>query len=80
MIRALYSSASSMVAQQQNMDIISNNIANVNTTGYKRVRAAFQDALYSVMETRRGGQDVNLQVGNGSRGAANQRNFGQGAL
>ena len=36
MIRALYSSASSMVTQQQNMDIISNNIANTNTTGYKK--------------------------------------------
>ena len=77
MIRALYSSASSMAAQQQSMDVISNNIANVNTVGYKKVRVTFQDALYSAMETRRDGQGVNLQVGNGSRAAATQRNFGQ---
>ena len=80
MIRALYSSASSMAAQQQSMDVISNNIANVNTVGYKKVRVTFQDALYSAMETRRDGQGVNLQVGNGSRAAATQRNFGQGVL
>jgi len=69
-----------MVTQQQNMDIISNNIANTNTTGYKKVRAAFQDLLYSAMEVRRDGQNTNLQVGNASRLAATQRNFEQGAL
>jgi len=80
MIRALYSSAASMMAQQQNMDIISNNIANINTAVYKKVRATFQDALYSAIEIRGGDQQANLQVGNGSRLAATQRDFKQGGL
>ncbi|SFQ29447.1 flagellar hook-basal body protein [Caldicoprobacter faecalis] len=80
MIRALYSSASAMVAQQQNLDIISNNIANINTVAYKKVRPAFQDALYSAMDARRAPEPVNLQVGNGVRVAATQRHFRHGRL
>jgi len=80
MIRALYSSASAMVAQQQNLDIISNNIANINTVAYKKTRPAFQDALYSAMDARRAAEPVNLQIGNGVRLAATQRHFGQGRL
>lgn len=80
MIRALYSSASAMVAQQQNLDIISNNIANINTVAYKKTRPAFQDALYSAMDARRLDEPVNLQVGNGVRVAATRRHFGQGGL
>lgn len=80
MIRALYSSASAMVAQQQNLDIISNNIANMNTVAYKKVRSAFQDALYSAMDTRRRPEPANLQIGNGVRVAATQRHFGYGKM
>lgn len=46
---SLYASATGMVAQQRNVDTISNNIANVNTTGFKRGRAEFQDLLYQTV-------------------------------
>ena len=46
MMRALWSSASGMVAQQKNIDVISNNISNVNTVGFKGSRADFQDLIY----------------------------------
>ncbi len=46
MIRALYSAASGMNAQQMNVDNIANNLANANTTGYKMRRTQFQDLLY----------------------------------
>lgn len=43
MMRALYSSAAGMQSQQTNLDVISNNLANVNTTGFKKNKAEFQD-------------------------------------
>ena len=46
MLRALYTAATGMEAQQINIDTIANNIANVNTTGFKQARAEFQDLLY----------------------------------
>jgi len=46
MIPALYSASSGMQAQQLNLDTIANNLANVNTTGFKRTRVDFQDLLY----------------------------------
>lgn len=46
MIRALYTSATGMQAQETNIDVISNNLANVNTTSYKKSRAEFQDLMY----------------------------------
>ena len=49
MIRALYSAASGMNAQQLNVDNIANNIANANTNGFKTRRAQFQDLLYQSM-------------------------------
>jgi len=51
MMRALYTAATGMQAQQLNMDVISNNLANVNTTGFKRSRADFQDLLYQQIRT-----------------------------
>lgn len=51
MIRALFSAASGMQAQQMNVDVISNNIANVNTAGFKRSRPDFQDLVYQTMST-----------------------------
>lgn len=77
MIRAFYSSAAGMMAQQNNIDIISNNISNINTVGYKKERASFKDAMYTAMERRP--QPVNLQVGNGVRVGATQRYFHQGS-
>ena len=46
MIRALYSAASGMTAQQMSIDTIANNLANANTAGYKARRTQFQDLLY----------------------------------
>ncbi|HHZ04783.1 flagellar basal-body rod protein FlgG [Acetomicrobium hydrogeniformans] len=48
MIRALWSGATGMIAQQSNLDVISNNLANVNTTGYKKIRAEFEDLIYQI--------------------------------
>jgi len=52
-MKALGIAATGMMAQQTNVDVISNNIANANTTGYKSTRAAFTDLIYENM-TREG--------------------------
>ena len=84
MIRALYSAASGMTAQQLNVDNIANNLANANTTGYKVRRAQFQDLLYQSMVqpgTSAGQQTVvptGLQLGLGTRAASNEIIFTQG--
>jgi len=49
MMRAMWSAAAGMAVQQSNMDTISNNLANVNTTGFKKARAEFQDLLYQTV-------------------------------
>ncbi len=49
MMRALYTSATGMIAQQFHMDVVSNNLANVNTVGFKKSRADFQDLLYQTL-------------------------------
>ena len=53
MIRALYSAASGMTAQQLNVDNIAHNLANANTVGYKTRRAQFQDLLYQTVHRQR---------------------------
>jgi flagellar basal-body rod protein FlgG len=84
MIRALYSAASGMTAQQLNVDNIANNLANANTTGYKMRRAQFQDLLYqSIIQpgSSAGQQTVvptGLQVGLGTRPSSNEIIFTQG--
>ena len=50
MIRALWTSASGMIAQQLNLDVTANNLANVNTTGFKKNRAEFEDLMYQNMK------------------------------
>src|SRR5205814_4688372 len=77
MIRALYSAASGMTAQQLNVDNIANNLANANTAGYKTRKAQFQDLLYQSMVTpgtSAGQQTVvptGLQLGLGTRTSPN---------
>ena len=84
MIRALYSAASGMSAQQLNVDNIANNIANANTTGFKSRRAQFQDLLYQSMiqPGAAAGQQstipTGLQLGLGTRAASNEVIFSQG--
>ena len=51
MIRALWTAASGMQAQQMNIDVVSNNLANVSTTGFKKSRADFQDLMYQTVKT-----------------------------
>jgi flagellar basal-body rod protein FlgG len=83
-IRALYSAASGMSAQQLNVDNIANNLANSNTAGYKARRAQFQDLLYQNMiqpGAAAGQQSVvpsGLQLGLGTRAASNEIVFTQG--
>ena len=84
MIRALYSAASGMKAQELNVDNIANNLANANTNGFKMRRTQFQDLLYqSVVQpgAAAGSQTIvpsGLQVGLGTRPASNEIIFSQG--
>jgi flagellar basal-body rod protein FlgG len=86
MLRALYSSAAGMESQQMNLDIIANNLANVNTTGFKRSKIEFQDLLYQTNKAagaeQGGGNQLptGLQVGHGSRAVATSRVFTNGEL
>jgi flagellar basal-body rod protein FlgG len=84
MIRALYSAASGMNAQQMNVDNIANNLANANTNGFKMRRTQFQDLLYqSYVQpgAAAGSQTIvpsGLQIGLGTRPASNEIIFSQG--
>jgi flagellar basal-body rod protein FlgG len=75
-----------MIGQQANIDTISNNLANVNTSGFKKVRADFEDLLYQTVKTagtpatEETVVPVGVQMGHGVRLAATQRMFSQGAL
>lgn len=83
MIRALDTAATGLAAQQMNMDVVSNNLANVNTTGYKKVRAEFKDLAYDTIKAAGGaeGSDPSsLQVGLGVEVSGTQRLFFQGSL
>ncbi len=86
MIRALWTAATGMEAQQLNMDVIANNLANINTTGFKKSRADFQDLLYqssrAVGAPAANGSEVptGIQVGLGTRTAAVQKIFTVGEL
>jgi len=86
MVRSLWTAASGMTGQQFNIDTIANNLSNVNTTGFKKNRADFEDLLY---QTRRvagtPATEVTLvptgvQVGHGVKVAATQKVFTQGSL
>lgn len=67
MMRALYSAASGMIAQQLNMDTIANNLANVNTYGFKKSRAEFQDLLYNTIRGATAQVPTGMQIGVGVR-------------
>lgn len=86
MMRALWSAASGMKTQQDNMDVVAHNLANVNTTGHKKQRAEFHDLLYQTLRGAgaQSGPDSQyptaLQIGLGAKLAATQRIFTQGSL
>lgn len=83
---ALQAAASGMMAQQTRVEVIANNLANVNTTGFKRSRAHFEDLLYQTVEEAQNEQTPDtdtseeIQVGRGVRLAAVQRVEAQGPL
>lgn len=85
MIRALWSAASGMRAQQIQVDEISNNLANVNTTGYKNEKTEFKTLLYQTLQTETttangDPKPVPAQVGLGTRVASTTTNFTQGSM
>ncbi|HEY8606464.1 MAG TPA: flagellar basal-body rod protein FlgG [Noviherbaspirillum sp.] len=86
MIRSLWISKTGLDAQQTQMDVISNNLANVSTAGFKRSRAVFEDLLYQTMR-QPGAQSSQqtqlpsgLQIGTGVRPVATEKIFTQGNL
>ena len=84
MLRSLWTAASGMKAQALNIDVLSNNLANVNTTGYKRGRADFQDLIYETLRLAGASSSIStevptgIQLGHGTRTAAIQKIFLQG--
>ena len=86
MLRSLYTAATGMDAQQTKLDIIAHNLANTSTTGFKRVRADFEDLLSETIRSataptaQGGGRPEALQVGLGVRTATTTRAFSQGDM
>lgn len=86
MIRSLYIAKTGLEAQQTNMDVIANNLANVSTNGFKRQRAVFEDLMYQTLR-QPGAQSSEqttlpsgLQIGTGVRPVATERLHSQGNL
>jgi flagellar basal-body rod protein FlgG len=87
MIRALYTAASGMAAQQANIDNVAHNLANVNTTGFKKTRMEFEDLVYQQAkaagtQTSASGQEapIGLEIGLGTKPVATARDFSTGNL
>lgn len=85
MMRALYTAATGMIAQQTNVDNISNNLSNVNTVGYKQEKTEFKSLLYQTIQTRTtsaNGEEkpISAQVGLGTRIASNTSIYTQGSM
>lgn len=83
-MRALWTAATGMKSQQLNIDTISNNLSNVNTTSYKTQNAEFKDLFYTNLKSANvldeEGRPVNLQVGHGSMPVATSRDFKPGSF
>jgi flagellar basal-body rod protein FlgG len=86
MMRSLWTAGSGMTAQQFNIDTIANNLANVNTAGFKKSRVDFQDLLYQSVRyagtpVTQGAQiPTGIQIGHGVRPVATQKIFTQGTF
>ena len=84
MLRSLYTAATGMIAQQTSIDVTSNNIANVNTVGYKKQRAEFADLFYQTMEyagtstSATTASPTGTEIGLGVRPTAVTKMFSQG--
>ncbi len=85
MLKALNTAATGMAAQQTNMDVIANNLANVSSTGFKRSRAEFEDLMYQTQKEPGAATGLNavsptgVQTGLGVRTAAVQKDFEMGS-
>jgi flagellar basal-body rod protein FlgG len=86
MIRALYTAASGMAAQQANIDTVANNLANVNTVGFKKSRMEFEDLVYQQTKaagsatSSSGEAPIGLEQGLGTRAVATARDFSSGNM
>lgn len=86
MNRALRTAATGMYAQQLNVEIIAHNLANVNTAGFKKSRAEFQDLMYQTLKVSGTSQNPNIQqtieiqIGNGTLPVATLKSFVQGDI
>lgn len=86
MIRALWTAASGMQAQQLNIDVVANNLANVNTAGFKKSRADFEDLMYQTIKapgapsTTTTQVPVGIQVGLGAKPASVTKIFTEGNI
>jgi flagellar basal-body rod protein FlgG len=86
MIKALFTAATGMQAQEMNINVIANNMANVNTTGFKKSRAEFQDLMYQTLvepgssTSESTSTPSGIQVGLGVKPAATKKVFTQGDL
>src|SRR5262245_62214939 len=86
MIRARYTADSGMNAQHTNINTVAHNLANVNTTGFKKSRVEFEDLVYQEMRAAGASASasteapVGLEVGLGTRAVATARNFTSGNL
>ncbi len=84
MDKTLRTAATGLTAQQRYVEIISNNLANVNTTGYKKVRPEFQDLLYETLKPAGGNRRADVepmnevQIGSGTELVATSKTFTQG--
>ena len=83
-MRAMWSAASGMNSLQKQIDTISNNLANVNTVGFKSQRVEFKDLMYEKLQTddfiRTDGKVTQLEIGNGVMTVATTRNFSNGSF
>lgn len=86
MMRSLWTAATGMIAQQLNMDVVANNLANVNTNGFKKARPDFQDLMYQTLrppgaQTAAGTEiPTSVQVGLGVRTVDVEKIFSQGTF
>jgi flagellar basal-body rod protein FlgG len=80
MLRSLYTAGSGLNSQQLLLDTIANNLANVNTTGYKKNRVNFQDLIYQKMQIATKEKPVQVEVGTGVRLSSTLVDFKQGIL
>jgi flagellar basal-body rod protein FlgG len=85
-IQTLYTAATGMDAMQTKLDVIANNLANINTTAFKKDRANFEDLLYrnevypGMLDSNQLATPTGLQVGLGTRVQSTQKDFSQGSM